>query len=113
MDNEKRKAPYITGFLREFAAIFTLMILCTSLTGKLIFGYFSEIQQNSSIFALGGEGLPYEIILQSAVYALIMSFVSRFLFSEYIAVKISFIWRSLLFLFASLLTASVFFTLNK
>ena len=108
MDNERKKEPYITGFLREFAKIFTWMILCKSLTGKLILGYYPEIQYSSSILALGREGLPYTIILQSAAFALIMSFISKFLFSENIATKMPFIWRSFLFLLTSFLTASVF-----
>ena len=113
MDNERKKVNSITGFLREFAKIFTLSILSISLNGKLILGYYSEIQYSSSIFVLGGEGLPYTTILQFAVFALIMSFISRFLFSENITAKISFILRSLLFLFASLLTAFVFSLLFK
>jgi len=113
MDNERKKVPYITGFLREFATIFTMMILCISLSGKIILGYYPDIQYSSSIFALGGDGLPYTIILQSAVFALIMSLVSRFLFSEYTAAKIPFVFRSLLFLLTSLLTASVFSLLFK
>ena len=113
MDNERKKVPLITGFLNEFARIFTMMILSISLVGKLIFYYNPDVQYYSSIFPLGREGLPYTIILQSAAFALIMSFVSRFLFSEIIAAKIPFIWRSFLFLLASLLTASVFSLLFK
>ena len=112
MDNERKKVPYITGFLKEFATIFTLMILCTSLTGKLILGYYPEIQYSSSLFSLG-VGLPYTTILQSAFFALIMSAVTRFLFSEKVALKIPFIFRSLLYLFVTLLTASVFSLIFK
>jgi len=113
MDNERKKVPFITGFLREFATIFTLCILSISLTGRLILGYYPEIQYSSSVFALGEAGLPYSTIFQSAIFALIMSAVTKFLFSENIAAKIPFILRSLFYLFSSLLTASVFSLLFK
>ena len=112
MDNERKKVPYFTDFLREFATIFTLIILSISLTGKFIFDYYPDIQYSSSLFTLG-VGLPYSTILQSALFALIMSVATRFLFSEKITSKMPFIWRSLLYLFATLLTASVFSLLFK
>lgn len=108
MENERKKVPFFTAFLREFAKIFTLMILSMSLAGKIFFNYNPEIQYFSSIFSLGGTGLPYTIILQSVGFAIIMAAASRFLFSEYIEMKISFIWRSILFLLTTLLTSSIF-----
>ena len=108
MNKEKNNVPIITGFLREFATIFTLIVLCMSLAGKFISIYAHEIWNLSTIFALGGTSLPYTTIMQSAVYALIMAIVSRFLFSGYIITKISFIWRYFIFFLVTLLTTSVF-----
>ena len=113
MDNEKNKAPLITGFLREFAAIFTLIVLSISLSGTFMSVYYPEIQNLSAIFALGRTGLPYTMILQSVGFALIIAFISRFLFSGYFTSKMSFMWRYFIFFLATLFTTSIFAILFK
>ena len=113
MDKENKNVSVITGFLREFATIFTLIVLSVSLSGTFMSVYYPEIRNLSSIFALGKEGLPYTAIFQSVGFALIMAFISRFLFSGYLTRKIPFIWRYFLFFLATLLTTSVFSIIFK
>ena len=113
MDKEKNKISYFSAFLREFATIFTLTVLLMSLIGKLIIGYIPDAQNMSSIFVLGATALPYDTILQIAGFAFIMAAVSCFLFSEYIAARLSFFWRYFLFFLASLFTTLIFTIIFK
>ena len=113
MDNEKKNVSLITGYLREFANIFTLLVLSISLTGIFISFFYPETQNLSAIFALGREGLPYTAIMQSVGFALIMAFVSRILFSGYFSNKLTFMWRYFLFFLATLITTSVFSIIFK
>ena len=113
MDKEKNKISFITGFLREFSTIFTLIILSISLSGTFMSVYYPEIQRLSAIFALGREGLPYTAIIQSVGFALIMAFISRIIFSGYFTNKMPFLWRYFLFFLATLFTTSVFSIIFK
>lgn len=113
MDKNKSKMHIIAGFLREFSTIFTLTILSISLTARLLFIYFPEIQNLSTIFALEGIGLPYTSILQITCFSLIMAFISRLLFSGILVEKISFIMRYFIFFLATLFTTSIFLIIFK
>jgi len=107
MENE-RKVGLLTGFLREFSTIFTLLILCFSFIGKFVSIFIPNIQNLSSLFALEGAGLSYSTILQAFVFSIIMAFVSRFLFSNIIEIKISYFKRHIIFLFITLITTTIF-----
>jgi len=111
MENDRIKTGFLTGFLREFATIFTLLILCFSFMGKFIYIFIPDIQNLSSILILEGKGLPYSAILQAFAFAFFMAFVSRFLFSENLNFKIPYIYRHIIFLLITLVTTSVFSTL--
>jgi hypothetical protein len=111
MVNKKNKAVF-TGFLREFAKIFTLMLLSMSLAGKLIFAFNHEFFISSNLFS-GGSGLTYTTIFQSAGFALIMAALSRFLFSNIIKYRISIMLRSFLFFLAAFSTVSIFSVIFK
>ena len=108
MDNKKNRVSFITGILKEFSTIFTMIILSISFSGNFIFFLDREILNMSTIFTLGSAGLPYTTIAQSALFAIIMAFVSRFLFSEFFAIKISFLWRYIIFFLITLFTTSIF-----
>jgi len=108
MENERNKVGFLTGLLREFATIFTLLILCFSLVGNFVSIFIPDIQNLSSIFILKGTGLPYTAVFQALGYAIIMAFVSRFLFSNIMEIKISFLKRHIIFLFITLIITTIF-----
>ncbi|MCL2722135.1 MAG: hypothetical protein FWD47_12470 [Treponema sp.] len=108
MENERNKAGFLTGFLREFATIFTLFILCFSLVGNFVSIFIPDIQNLSTLFALEGAGLSYSTILQAFVFSIIMAFISRFLFSNIIEIKIPYLKRHIIFLFITLIITTIF-----
>ena len=108
MDKNKIETNNIIGFLREFAKIFSLMLLSMSFVGKLIIGFYPEIQNISTIFSLDGDGLRYSTIFQFAGCALILSVFTNLLFFGNLTVKIPFILRSLIHLLTTFLTTFVF-----
>jgi hypothetical protein len=108
MDKDKNETAIISGFLKEFATIFTLTIIFFSLVAKILFNCFPEAQYMSTIFALEGTGLPYASILQVVCFSFIMAFISRLLFSGILAEKISFIMRYFIFFLAALFITSIF-----
>ena len=108
MENEGNKTGFLTGLLREFATVFTLLILCFSFMRKLVSVIFPDIQNLSSMFALEGAGLPYPTILQAFTFALIMAFISRLLFSGIIDIKLQYIYKHIIFLFTTLITTIIF-----
>ena len=113
MENKKKIASFITGFLREFATIFTLAIIFFSLTGKIVVNADIENHGITTIYTLDGTGLPYSIIMQLFVFSLIMAVVSRFIFSEYFAAKLLLKWRSFLFTLVTFLATLTFSILFK
>lgn len=108
MDNERNKVTYITAFLKDFATIFTLIVLSLSITGKFIAGFYPELQMFSTILVLEGAGLPYSAILQSVLFATIMSAVDKILSSGIIKTKLSFFWRYLIFFLVTFITTLIF-----
>lgn len=110
MDKKQKKAPLLTGYLREFATIFSLTILFFSLTGKIVanIGIETETYGITTIHTFDGTGLPYGTILQLLGFSLIMAFLSRLIFSEYFAEKISFILRYIIFAVSTLFIATLF-----
>ena len=113
MDNENKKVPYITGFLQEFAKIFTLIIIVMSFVGKIITNYYPDVKNVSSIFALGCAGLPYSVIFQLAGLALILTIFSRLLFSSFLEAKMSYLFRVFLLMVSNLFTTSIFVVFFK
>ena len=107
MENDRKNTYFLSGLLREFATIFTLLIICFSLIGKFFSIYASDMQNFSTLFVLEGAGLPYNIILQAAVFAFIMALVSKILFSENIEVKTP-ILKHIIFMFITFLITSIF-----
>jgi uncharacterized membrane protein YeiB len=113
MDSKKKKAPHITGFLREFATIFTLTTLTFSLTGKILTSTETEILIFTTIHTLDGTGLPYSTIMQLTGFSLIMAAMSRFLFSEYSKIRMPYKWRTFLFLLATFFATLIFSIIFK
>jgi len=113
MDKEKNEENIVISFLREFAKIFTLMILSMSLVGKLIIGLNPEIQNISAIFSLDGDGLRYTTILQFAGCAFILAVVTNILFFGNLAAKIPFLLRSLIHLLFTFFTTFIFSIIFK
>ena len=107
MDKEK-KGQYITGFLLEFAKIFTLIVIVMSFTGKIVANYYPDVQNISSLFALGSAGLPYSVIFQLADLAIILTIFSRLLFSSFLEAKMPYLLRVFLLLVSNLFTTSIF-----
>jgi len=107
MENERNKVYFLTGCLREFATIFTLVIICFTISRKLASAYFPEMMNLSSIFAMEGAFLPYDIIYQSLAYAFIMALVSRFLFDIFIT-KMPYISRHMVFFLVTLIITIIF-----
>ena len=107
MENEK-KGQFITGFLLEFAKIFTLIIIVMSFTGKIVTNYYPDAQNVSSLFALGSAGLPYPVIFQLAGLAIVLTIFSRLLFSSFLEAKMPYLLRVFLLLVANLFTTSIF-----
>jgi len=107
MENDRKNTYFLSGLLREFTTIFTLLIICFSLIGYFFASGIFDIKIFSSIFALEGAGLPYPTILQAAVFAFIMALVSKILFSENIEIKTP-ILKHIIFMFITFLTTSVF-----
>jgi ABC-type multidrug transport system permease subunit len=83
-----------------------------SIAGMLVNRHDPEAGEESALFALAG-GLPYNVILQIAGFALILAIISVLLFSEHFQTKIRFFLRGLLLLLATLLTTSVFVVIFK
>jgi len=108
MENERNKGYFLTGFLREFATIFTLVIICFTISRKIASAYFPEMINLSSIFKLEGAFLPYDIIYQSLAYAFIMALVSRFLFSNIFITKMPYISRHMIFSLVTLVITVIF-----
>ena len=111
--NKKRYIAALTiEFLRGFGVIFTLAILAMSVAGMLVSHFAQDMDGVSTLFALGN-GLHYNTILQIAGFALILSFFSVILFSEHVKTKTRFFSRSILFLFITLITSSIFAIIFK
>ena len=108
MDKEKNETNNIIVLLREFAKIFTLMILSLSFAGKFILGTNPEIQSISTLFSLSGDGLRYSTLFQFAGCALILAVVTKLFFFGNLSTKIPYILRSLIHLLATFLTTFVF-----
>ena len=108
MDNEKTKKPYITDFLRDFAKIFTMIVIIMSLTGKIIANNYPDAQNTSSIFVLGSTGLPYSAIFQFIGLAFVLTIFSRVLFYGFLEEKLSYLWKFFLIIISNLLSASIF-----
>lgn len=102
------KQRFLTAYLREFATIFTLAVLSFSLIGYIISNTDIEMPNISTINIFDGTGLPYGIILQLFGFSLIMAFLSRLIFSEYFAEKLSFILRYILFMLSTFFITALF-----
>ena len=113
MDKERNEVNIVIAFLREFAKIFSLMILSMSFAGKFIIGTNPEIQNISTLFSLSGDGLRYSTLFQFAGCALILAIVTKLFFFGNLAAKIPYILRSVLHLLATFLTTFTFSVIFK
>jgi len=113
MDKERNETSYAIVLLREFAKIFTLMILSLSLVGKFIIGTNPEIQSISTLFSLSGDGLRYSTLFQFAGCALILAIITKYLFFGNLAAKIPYILKFLIHLITTFLTTFVFSIIFK
>ena len=107
MDEEENRTPFIIELLRRFATVFTLAILTMTLSGKFIFWLYPDTQHESALFAFGS-GLPYNVILQISMLALILAVLVELVFSEHSKIKVRFIFRYFLLLFGTLLFTAIF-----
>jgi len=112
MDNEPDMMPLGVELLRTFATIFTMAVLAMTLTGMLIANYSHDTEEVTALF-IPGAGLSYKVIFQMAGFALASSVFSILLISERFTKKISYLFRGLFFLLATLLTASLFSIIFK
>jgi len=113
MDNERKKVNLISSILKEFSTVFSLMIISFSLVGKILPVFYPEAKKHTAILDSFDAGLSFPVIFQAAVFSLIIAFIIKFLFSEYILTKISLVRRYLLFFLSTLIIASVFSILFK
>jgi len=113
MDKENNEVNKTTAFLREFAKIFTMMILSMSLAGRIIMRINPEIHNISTIFSLSGDGLRYSTIFQFAGSAFILAIFTKYLFSGNSALKIPYILRSFLLLLVTFLITFIFSMIFK
>jgi MFS family permease len=108
MDEEKSGTPLVSRYLSWFGTIFTLTLIVMSAAGFLVGRYIEEARELSSLFRLGGEGLPYTAILQIGGFALIMAAFHTFIFSDGPLKKVMVLWKIIILLFLTLVTASIF-----
>jgi MFS family permease len=113
MYKERNEAPFIVELSRYFTTIFTMSILAIVLAGVLVARYAPETQDISALFVLKGTGLPYSAILQIAGLAFILAFFCVLITSDRFLVKMRFLLRFLLFLFATFFTTSIFAVIFK
>ena len=107
------KGSAFTGFLQEFAKIFTMICLLMSILEKIITDKFPDAPETSSIFSLGGAGLPYSAIFQFAALALVLAVFSRLLFFSPLESKIPYLLKLILLTISNLFATSVFAILFK
>ena len=107
MDEDQNRMSFITELMQRFAAVFTMVILTMTLSGKLISRMYPDAQNTSALFAFG-PGLSYSIILQISALALILAFCVVLVFSEHPNIKIRSLVRYILLMLATLLFTAIF-----
>jgi len=112
MIDKKYKVALAIELARRFTVIFSLSIIAITIAGLLISVNGRDMRNVSTLFAFNN-GLQYNTILQTAGFSLIIAFFSVLLFSEYIQVKIRFLFRGFLLLLVTLFTTSIFAVIFK
>jgi len=107
MIEKKYIAALVIELVRRFTVIFSLAIIAITIAGMLI-GFIEQDMRDVSTLFIFKNGLQYNTILQVAGFSLIIAFFSLLLFSEYIQIKIQFLFRGLLLLLVTLVTTSIF-----
>ena len=113
MDKERDDSPFIMDLMRNFAAIFTLSVLAISLMGILLICIAPDIQYISTLFASGGMGLSFSVVLQIAGFSLLLAFFSIIIISQRFIINMRFWLRILLLFLSALFTFSIFAVIFK
>jgi len=113
MDKEINEPPFVMDLMRNFATIFTLSIIAISLMGSLLVCVTPDVQDISTLFASGGMGLSYSVVLQIAGFSLVLAFFSIVVISQRFITKMRFWLRILLLFLSALFTFSVFAVIFK
>jgi len=113
MDNEKNESPFISDLTRNFITVFTLSIIAISLVGFLLVSYAPDVQGISELFASGGSGLSYGVILQIAGFSLMVAFFSVLFISQRFIIKMHFFFRIILLFISAIFTFSIFALIFK
>jgi len=107
MIEKKYIAALVIELARRFTVIFSLAVIAVSVAGILIGLNGENIRDVSTLFTFSG-GLRYGTIIQVAGFSLILAFFSFLLFSDFIQMKIRFLFRGFLLLLVTLVTTSIF-----
>jgi len=107
MIEKKYRTALVIEFARKFTVIFSLAVIAITVAGMLVGLNGQDMRDVSTLFAFSG-GLQYSTILQTAGFSLIIAFFTVLLFSEYIQMKIRFLFRGFLLLIVTLVTTSIF-----
>jgi len=112
MIEKQLRTAFFIDLVRMFGVIFSLTIIAMSIAGMLIGLNEQDMGEVSTLFAFNS-GLLYGTIMQIAGFSLVMAFFTVLLFSEHIQIKIRFLFRGLLLLLVTLITASIFAIIFK
>ena len=113
MDKERDGAPLSTELARYFGTFFTMAILAISLVGLLLARYAPDVQDISTMFASGGFGLSYSVILQIAGFSFILAAFAVLVITERFITIMRFWLRILLLFLSTLITFSIFAVVFK
>ena len=108
MNDEENRTSLIMELIRNFGTIFTLSVLAISLAGLLVARFAPDTQDISSLFASGGTGLSYNVILQIAGFSLVLAAFTILLISDRVITKMRFFLRILLLFFSAFVSFSGF-----